>query len=215
MSRQSQYHASLQDLRADQACEFLLTDANFISWYSATDSQQLVILGDMGCGKSVAMAFLVDELSRRNEHQLPQPKICYYYCQDDETGHAIHIFSALTLALLEQLSGLKKTFYEWYKQNQASGNLEPAANVRKLEEFLQKVLETLDRPLFVIIDGLDECDRASQKSLLKSLKTLSQKTLRLKIILSSRPQEEILEQLNKIARIDLGPDAKRDGIIVR
>ena len=213
MSRQSQYHSSLQDLRADQACEFLLTDANFINWYSASDSQQLVILGDMGCGKSVAMAFLVDELSRRNEYQLPQPKICYYYCQDDETGHAIHIFSALTLALLEQLSGLKKTFYEWYKQNQASGNIEPATNKRKLEEFLHKVLETLDRPLFVVIDGLDECDRASRKSLLKLLKALSQKTPRIKILLSSRPQEEILEQLNEMTRIDLGPDAKRDGII--
>ena len=174
-----------------------------------------MILGDMGCGKTVAMAFLVDELSRRNGYQLPQPKICYYYCQDDETGHAIHILSALTLALLEQLSGLKKTFYEWYKQNQASGNLEPATNIRKLEEFLQKVLETLDRPLFVVIDGLDECDRASRNSLLKLLKTLSQKTPRLKIILSSRPQEEILEQLNEMARIDLGPDAKRDGIIAR
>ena len=40
------------------------------------------------------------------EYQLPQPKICYYYCQDDETGHAVHLFPALTLALLEQLSGL-------------------------------------------------------------------------------------------------------------
>ncbi len=215
MIRQSQYHAYLQDLRADKACDFLLTDANFINWYSASDSQQLVILGDMGCGKSVAMAFLVDELSRRNEYQLPQPKICYYYCQDDETGHAIHIFSALTLALLEQLSGLKKTFYEWYKQNQASGSIEPATNIRKLEEFLHKVLETLDRPLFVVIDGLDECDRASRKSLLKLLKALSQKTPRIKIVLSSRPQEEILEQLNEIARIDLGSDAKRDGIIVK
>ena len=215
MIRQSQYHSYLQDLRADKACDFLLTDANFINWYGASDSQQLVILGDMGCGKSVAMAFLVDELSRRNEHQLPQPKICYYYCQDDETGHAIHILSALTLALLEQLSGLKKTFYEWYKQNQASGNIEPATNMRKLEEFLIMVLETLDRPLFVLIDGLDECDRASRNSLLKLLKTLAEKTPRIKIVLSSRPQEEILEQLNDIARIDLSSDAKRDGIIVK
>ncbi|MCJ1398882.1 hypothetical protein MMC11_002083 [Xylographa trunciseda] len=215
ISRQSQYHAYLQDLRADQACEFLLINTNFINWYNASDSQQLVILGEMGCGKTVAMAFLVDELSRRNKYQLPQPKICYYYCQDDETGHAIQILSALTLALLEQLSGLKKTFYEWYKQNQSSGVLEPATNIRKLEEFLQKVLITLDRPLFIVIDGLDECDRASRNSLLKLLKTLSQTTQRLKIVLSTRPQEEILEQLNEMASIELGPDAERDGIIVR
>ncbi|KFY93587.1 hypothetical protein V498_04342 [Pseudogymnoascus sp. VKM F-4517 (FW-2822)] len=213
MSQQSQYHSYLQDLQVGEACEFLLTDANFTSWYCATDSQQLVILGDMGCGKTVAMAFLIDELRRRNKHQLPQPKICYHYCQDDETGQAIYIFSALILSLLEQFSGLKKTFFEWYKQAGASGNFQPATNVRKLEEFLQKTLETLDRPLFIVIDGLDECDRASRNNLLKSLKFLSQKTPRLKIILSSRPQEEILEQLNEMAKIDLGSNAKRDSII--
>lgn len=214
MSRQSQYHASLQDLRADQACEFLLTNPKFIHWDCASDSQQLVVLGDMGCGKTVAMAFLVDELRRRSEHRLPQPKVCYYYCRDDETGHAIQIFSGLILSLLEQLPGLKKRFFEWYKQAQASGNFEPAKSTKKLEEFLQGVLEAIDRPVYLVIDGLDECDRASRNILLKSLRTLSQKIPRLKAVLSSRPREEILQQLNEMARIDLVSDAKRDGIIV-
>ena len=218
MSRQSQYHAELRDLRSDQACGFLLEDANFIGWYSAPHSRPLVILGDMGSGKTVATAFLVDELRRRSECQLPQPKICYYYCRDDETGQSIHIFSALILALLEQLCGLKKSFYEWYKQNQASGNVQPETDKRKLQEFLEKVLGSLDRPLFIVIDGLDECDRGSRKSLLRLLRSLSQKNRRLKIILSSRPEEEILEQmleqLGKTARIELISDANRDGFIV-
>lgn len=213
MSRQSQYHAYLQEIRVDEACKFLLEDAKFINWYHATDSQQLVILGDMGCGKTVAMAYLIDELRRRNEHQLPQPKICYHYCQDDETGQAICIFSVLILSLLEQFSGLKRTFFEWYKQAAASG-IEPATNFKKLNEWLQNSLETLDRPLLLVIDGLDECDRASRNSLLKSLRNLSQKTPRLKILLSSRPQEEILEQLSGVAKIDLGSDPERDRVIV-
>ena len=37
---------------------------------------QEITIGDMGCGKSVTMSFLVDELGRRNKYQLPQPKIC-------------------------------------------------------------------------------------------------------------------------------------------
>ena len=204
----------MRDLRADQACVFLTSDENFVKWYRAPNSCQLVILGDMGSGKTVATAFLIDELSQRNEHQLPQPKICYYYCQDDETGQAIHIFSALILALLEQLCGLKKTFYEWYKQNQASGNLSPATDRRKLQEFLEKVVETIDRPLFIVVDGLDECNRESRIRLLQLLKVLSQKNPRLKTILSSRPEEEILDQLDGMARIDLISNAERDDIIV-
>lgn len=72
----------------------------------------------------------------------------------------------------------------------------------------------IDRPVFVVIDGLDECDRASQNRLLKVLKTLSQKVSGLKTVLSSRPQEDILEQLDETARIELGSDAQRDGIII-
>jgi len=214
VSVQSQYHEELRDLRSDEACRFLLTHPNFTKWYHASDSQWLTILGNMGYGKSVAMAFLVDELNRRND-QLPKPKTCYYYCRNGETGQAVHIFSVLILALLKQLPGLKKPFHEWYKRNEASGILEPATNTGKLGEFLETILETLDRPLFFVIDGLDECDRVSRKALLKLLKTLSQKTPRLKIVLSSRPEEEIMEQLKQLARIDLGSDTHRDAVIVR
>ena len=95
---------------------------------------------------------------------------------DDQAGQAVHMFSTLILALLEQLSGLKKTFFEWYRQNQASGILEPAANTTRLGEFLEMVLQSLHRPLLVIIDGMDECERVSRKALFKLLKILSQKT---------------------------------------
>ena len=214
ITRQARYHAEMRELRADQACEFLLANSDFTKWYHDRDTRQLVILGDMGCGKTVAMAYLVDQLSRRNEHLLPQPKICYYYCRDDETGQAIQVLSALILALLEQLSGLKKTFYDWYKQKQAFGDPAPATDIQKLEEFLEMVVESLDRPLFIVVDGLDECDKQSQYRLLKLLNRLLQKHSRLKTILSCRPDEEVLEQLNELATIALASDAKRDRVIV-
>ncbi|KAL2812448.1 hypothetical protein BDW59DRAFT_155281 [Aspergillus cavernicola] len=214
LSRQSEYDASLRDLRADKACEFILHNPEFINWYRASDYQQLVILGEMGCGKTVAMAFLVDELRRRKEHELPEPKICYYYCRDDETGKAIYIYSALILSLLQQLPGLLKPFVEWYKEARVSGISDPAKDIRKLEEFLQKLLESTDRQVFVILDGLDECNPEDRDSLLDFLKSLSQRDMRLKTILSSRPREEILEQLGDTARIRLSSDPQRDGIIV-
>ncbi|KAF4467462.1 NACHT nucleoside triphosphatase [Fusarium albosuccineum] len=215
VKRQSQYHTSLRDLRADEGCEFLLEDSNFINWYRASNSEQLMLLGEMGHGKTVAMAFLVDELSRRSEKQLPQSKVCYYYCRDDGTGQVVQIFSCLVLSLLEQLPGLKKKFYEWYKQAQASGSLDPATDTKKLEEFLQRLLEAIDRPLFWIIDGLDECGRASRNILLKSLETFTQKFPRFRFILSSRPQEEILDQVDGMAKIYLPCNTKRDGVIVQ
>lgn len=212
-NRQSQYHASLQDVRADEACYFLLTDTKFEDWYQSSLSKHLVVLGNMGCGKTVAMSFLIDELRRRNQHQLPQPKICYHYCQNDQTGQAVNVLSGLTLSLLQQFPGLKRTFFEWYKQATASG-IEPATSFKTLEGWLQQTLKTLDRQLFIVIDALDECDAVYRNTLLQSLTKLSQDTPRVKILLSSRPEEEILEQLTTMAKIVIHPDAERDRLIV-
>jgi hypothetical protein len=113
MSGQSRYEDELETHRADQACEFILKDTSFINWYHASGSsgsRQLVILGEMGCGKTFTMAFIVEQLrQRKDDHlQLPNPKICYYYCRDDETGKELAILSVLILSLLQQLPALKK-----------------------------------------------------------------------------------------------------------
>ncbi|KAK8136924.1 hypothetical protein PG984_004864 [Apiospora sp. TS-2023a] len=214
IKRQGQNHAYLQQLRADEACKLLLSNTKLTGWYNATASQELVFMGNMGCGKTVAMAFLVDELIRQNKCHLPQPKVCYHYCHDDETGQAAHIFSSLILSLLEQLSGLKKTFFEWYKEASASGNVEAATNPKKLEEFLGNTLESLDRPIFVVIDGLDECEKVSRRILLHALRCFVQKSPRLRILLSTRPEEEILQQLDGVPLLNFQPSIERDQLIV-
>ncbi|KAF4124385.1 NACHT domain [Geosmithia morbida] len=215
MEMQSRYHALLQEIRADRACDFLLENPQLADWYHASQSRQLALLGDTGCGKTVAVSFLVDELGRRNEHRLPRPKVCYFYCRDDETGQAVQVVSGLILSLLEQLPGLKKDFFGWYKQAQASGILEPATSIKKLGEFLHKILEAIDRPVFILIDGLDECDGVSRRTILVLLKTLSQKITQLKTVLASRPQEDILAQLAGVGNIYLGSNLERDEIIVK
>ncbi|KAH2360628.1 hypothetical protein KXV98_007936, partial [Aspergillus fumigatus] len=108
---------------------------------------------------------------------------------------------------------LKKPFFEWYKQAQAAGTFDPAASIMELGEYLERLLEMIDRPIFFVIDGLDECNRASRDSLLCILGRLSLKARRLKILLSTRPEQEILEQLGKAAWIELEPDAERDVIV--
>ncbi|KAL4873327.1 hypothetical protein BDV12DRAFT_192800 [Aspergillus spectabilis] len=176
MSRQSEYHAPLQDLRADKACEFFVKDPALLTWYRASDSQHLVILGDMGYGKTVGMSFLVDEFRRREKCQLPQLKVCYCFCRDDETGKGTYMFSALVLSLLEVLPGLKRPFFEGDKQTRASGIFDPATDFKKLAEFLQRLLNAIDRPVFIVVDGLDECDGTSRHGLIEFLKSLSRKT---------------------------------------
>jgi hypothetical protein len=174
-----------------------------------------MIFGDMGCGKSVASAFLVDKLCQESKHQLPQAKVCYYYCHDDESGRALQIFATLILELLEQFVGLVKTFYNWYKEKQASGHLGPASNVTMLADFLEHILRTIDRSIFIVIDGLDECDRLSREQVLRLFQIIVEKNSRIKTIFLSRPSEEITRRLSQATRINFIPSPTRDATIAR
>lgn len=168
----------------------------------------------MGSGKTVLTAFLVDELIRRNKFHLPQPKVCYCYCRDDESGKALYILSTLLLSLLEQFEGLKRRFHEWCNDKKASGYLEPAGDRGQLEIFIQETLSSLDRPLFLVIDGLDECDRQSRGHLLGMLAVCMQNAPLLKVALSTRPDQEILEQIGESITMHLVSDVNRDSVIV-
>ncbi|CZT20874.1 uncharacterized protein RCC_06734 [Ramularia collo-cygni] len=214
VERQSEHHGSLASLRADDGCDFLLKDPKFVQWYRSPGISRLVILGDMGTGKSVVAAFAVDKLHERRESRVPRPIICYHYCRDDETGRMIHILSVLLLSLLQQLPGLKRTFHEWYMQNQASGNIEPVKDARKLGTFLENALGSVERPLFVVIDGLDECDRLSRSDIIDLLGRSSRNNPGMKFLLLSRRNEEILQHFDQNDRIDLVLSRRRDRAIV-
>ncbi|KAM0382386.1 hypothetical protein ACHAPY_004378 [Fusarium culmorum] len=213
LSHQRVHHAYLQSLRANSACEFLLEKPKFKNWYDAPDPQQLAILGTTGSGKSVMMSFLIDELCERTKHKMPKPIILYHYCQDAETGEALYMFSSLIMSLLEQCEELKETFHDWYNQDLRNGNSSPLTNVDKLVDFFRRSVKELDRPLFLVIDGFDECNMESRTVLLETLHILSQNTSETKVVLSSRPCQDIFNQLDEFPKIEIGSDEARDKII--
>ncbi|KAI7326164.1 hypothetical protein KC326_g350 [Hortaea werneckii] len=144
-------------------------------------------------------------------------KLAWAFLQtkDSPAGRTSQILSALTLALLEQLPGLKKTFYDWYKKHQASNNIDPGTDASKLTEFLTGIIGTLERPLYFVIDGLEECDRQSQHGVLELLKALQRNTPTVKSVVSSRPQQEMFAQIGAKYQVYLTPNARRDEIITR
>lgn len=207
LSRQHKRHIELQKTRAKKACRFLLNDAKFTEWRSGIGCQQLAIVGELGSGKSVAMAYLVDVLQRSSL------RVCYHYCQNGTSGDAIHVFCVLILSLLEQIPRLKKPFVEWY-DTLASG-MDPAPSFKSLEGWLKKTLKTLGHRLIFAIDGLDECDEKSRRELLASLKAISEKAPNLNLLFSTRPEEAILEQLKEMSEIPMACNVERDSLIAK
>ncbi|OAQ60441.1 NACHT domain-containing protein [Pochonia chlamydosporia 170] len=215
-NEQSAVHQSLQGRRANAACEFLLKQPQFIKWYGDADSagsQWLKIIGDMGSGKSVLMSFLHDKLLRRSQLQIPQAKVYYYYSQAGNSY--VSLLSTFILCLLTDFSAKRKVLSDCYEQARSRGIMKPGTNIKFLQENLTTILSDLDRPIFFAIDGLDEFDWESRKKLLDFLQILSNKAPRLKVVISSRPDDQISKLLGEMPTINILPDASRDAIIVQ
>ena len=83
-----------------------------------------------------------------------------------------------------------------------------------LGNFLSICVEGLDRELFIVIDGLDECDSESRYELINLLDNLSNNAQRLKVFFSSRPQKGIEDLLPGATQIRWSPTRESDAIIV-
>lgn len=212
--QRSELHCEMRGLRASDACKWIVADSKFLEWYNAPTSEQLVIFGNMGCGKTIITAHVIEELIHLNKHRLPRPLICYHYCVDNETGRVLYIYSSLILQLLDQQEGLKVEFDRWYDKKRKSELLDAAQSSIDLGNFFSTCVETLNRELFIVIDGLDECDIESQKELVTLLDSLLKKTSRLKVYFSSRPQEGIERLLQGSTEIRWVSTKERDAIIV-
>lgn len=176
-----------------QGCNSWLEHPELKTWYNASTSQRLDVLGDSGRENTNGIKHLLDKLSRESQNQHPPSKVCYHFCEDRMTGEATYVLSVLMLSLLEQFPGLKKPFYEWYKHKQANGDLFPANNPKKLGDSLKTALRCVQRPVYIIIDGLDKCDIRSRDNLLDFIQDISMwRNSKIKILLSSCREEDVL-----------------------
>lgn len=215
---QSNLHDKWQNekQRTEDACSWFVNEPLFLDWYNSTNSELLLFYGNMGSGKTVTMSYVIDTIIKRNEHELPRALINYHYCKSDSTGDAIQIISNLTLQLLKTDSqkALKKSFFEWEKEARSLGTHSPTDSVRKLGKFYSDSVTALDRPIFIIIDGLDECDQDSRNQVLELLQGIVGGKSRVKILYSARPIPNILKKLADIPHIRHIPDNHRDLILV-
>ncbi|KAL8764965.1 MAG: hypothetical protein Q9209_007792 [Squamulea sp. 1 TL-2023] len=212
--QRSELQCKLRGLKASDACKWILADSKFHDWYNAPNSERLVIFGNMGCGKTIMTAHVIEELIYRKEHRSPRALICYHYCTDNQTGNILYIYSSLILQLLDQQESLKVEFEKWYEATRKSDLLDPARSSGDLGKFFSNCVEFLKEDLFIIIDALDECEDETQEELITLLDILLKKTPRLKIFFSSRPQAGIENLLHGSTEIRWVPTRERDAIIV-
>jgi hypothetical protein len=172
---------------------WVLTNLTFQQWRQ--DGQMLWVKGDPGKGKTMLLCGIIDELHILLQHTA---LIAYFFCQatDSRINSATAVLRGLLYMLVTQQPILASHVRKRY--DQAGENLFEDANawVALREIFVDVLQDPQLKPVYLIIDALDECVTDMSK-LLDLIVKQSHGSSRVKWIVSSRNWPEIEEQLEQ------------------
>ncbi|KAL8930404.1 MAG: hypothetical protein Q9208_000587 [Pyrenodesmia sp. 3 TL-2023] len=212
----SEMHARMNDIEESHSETFhwmFEKDAtrpwdSFCNWLQ-TDDRLYWINGKAGSGKSTLMKFLVkdprtrDLLAQGSPNRSPLIVGFFFWLSGSEMQRSfkgflcsiihqlVHENRQLVTKLLRGNTGLlsKRTNGDWSKQG--------------LQRFLSQIMDLLDRPLCIFLDGLDEFDQGDDIDQLLNLVEGSFLSATIKICISSRPENYITKRLSGYKQLRL------------
>ena len=146
-------------------------------------------------GKSVLCASIIDLLERAKPIN-----VCYYFCSNQDDGWdnpSERILATIAMQVLRAHPELASLITNEFVSRGLS------AGLAQLRTLVPKLLE-LQPHTRIVIDGIDECSRTGQKSLLKELQLICVNPRHhCKILISSRKEPYLRTELDKKPTISL------------
>lgn len=185
-------------------CAWILKNKNVLNWAdSKRDTPALWLKGSAGTGKSVLCAQLVNFLKGT---KLVASHFCSYLYQSSTTYE--QIMKSLILQIVRKDADLVSYIYTLYILEKKS------ATRSTLEQLLQKLLGSMSSELnqapyvWIVIDGIDECDTEKQRLLVRLINQLTSKSAvpgrtMCKILIASRGPSDSLARLKRKQVISL------------
>ncbi|RLM00334.1 hypothetical protein CFD26_108105 [Aspergillus turcosus] len=192
--------------------DWILDNAKVKDWLSPDPDQSpssiLWINGRPGTGKSYLASVLIEACMKN-----PSWVTCYFYCNEktDMKTTAIAILRGILLGLVCQHKELVP-----YCHTRLKSSLSPTlSDLSTANTLIETFCERIPR-LYMIIDGLDECQEGL-KDLLETFRNLIKRSERyspgkLRVLLLSRPLPEIKNALPEAAIIALQPEHNKADI---
>ena len=175
-------HVHLHQLQAklDGTCDWIASNDIFEKWVKpeplTSRDRFLVISGTHGCGKSVLASSIVDRLEKAKQHTL-----FFSFSSSDGSRQTSQ---NLIRTLLWQL--LHKTADKESVDTVHRLNLDGQPTISELWEAFGRIASTLAKPVYCVVDGIDECIDYNHMVSTAIVKTL-QKIPDLRILLLGRP----------------------------
>ncbi|KLU87314.1 hypothetical protein MAPG_06315 [Magnaporthiopsis poae ATCC 64411] len=145
-----------------QSCAWLLQDPAFKDWFDPNFCQTplLWLNGKPGAGKSVLASFVVDRAK-----ELPDIAVAFFYCSERDPARQTLI--AVARSMLAQLVAQDETLILHCELMMSTQNgkvpQDVLSDIKLAKDLLKTALKS--RKTYVILDGIDECDREQRKDI--------------------------------------------------
>ncbi|KAL8880400.1 MAG: hypothetical protein Q9198_002181, partial [Flavoplaca austrocitrina] len=202
-------HKKLQKLRQEGTGTWILHHGVYQKWYDAARSSIISCFGIPGCGKTILASSIVDELLASTVS--PKPIIAYYYCDyaHKKTLQAETILGTILKQFLVN-GRIPEELEKQFPRNH--GEDRRMLDASDLSELLCLAIQ--QNPLtFIIIDGLDECEKVSRRVVLDLLHRLQKpEKSTVKSLISCRTEDQMLRSFEGVLMVEMTASSLRDDI---
>ena len=158
-------------------CSLYSQSTDYQNWRDQMNSSTLIYMGKLGSGKSVLLANIVEDITAWIQRK--SVPVAYFFCRHDspESLQPRTIIGSLARQLLLSIPDLASS-------KELPDEITSNLDLEGVFSLLHRVLGEI-KPVYIVLDGLDECDSTTGELLLQQLQKL-QKTIPLHLCISIR-----------------------------
>jgi ankyrin repeat protein len=201
-----QRQLDIHNRRQAHTGEWLLSEPTFVKWMQGIESYDRFLWchGFAGSGKTVLTSVVYEHVKTIGNSS--GSLVAVVYCDYDTSSQsALSLFGSLIKQITQHSVELQQSIASFF------GKLDETHQVPSLCDYQQLLLRICSShtPVYLLIDGLDECRLAERQSLLTALLEVCAQSSTIFVAITSRPSpEDIRERLKNVAQVSVvAPDS--------
>ncbi|KAF4943325.1 hypothetical protein FSARC_14946, partial [Fusarium sarcochroum] len=196
------HHEEVSRKRISGTCEWILKKKEFFQW-EESGSPVTILYGNPGAGKTFLISRVVDHSIENAERS---EAVAFFYCKRDEANRRNP--QDILRSIMRQLSTPVNQAEDRIIHQALKGLPDRLAangttfDVSTCESLIGTLIKGYPRTT-IILDALDECDRDTREELMNALRNLIDGNRRLRVFISSRPDDDIRRHLRGRPMIEM------------
>lgn len=204
------------DRRQAGTCRWIFETEEYQVWSGQNSSSFLWISGEPGMGKSILVSSVIDFLEEELSLDKDTSLLVYFFCKtgNEATQRGLKIFLHLIAQLFDKVD-LKDTvrvercidISKDVKSKSKSSTQSDSSHLtmKALQPLFEDLVRAIEKKVFVVVDAIDECadDHESQDSLLGALRRAAEANSDIRVLVSSRPNDDIIRALGGTPNIQV------------